>query len=235
MKRVPLCLAIALLVAAAATLFVANRPQASNQAFKIDYPLYAPGAALPEGGSSASGTNSLCLPYLQRSDLATASDLAADIDAQAGASTVVSIARLRPDDNGFDIYDGSAPSDFPLEAGVEYRVVVSQSLTYTIFGSHDDGATIALLGADDPASLDGSNAFCPPYHSLSTSASELFEEVGSAAGDPGVVSGIGRFLRSSDTIETYTGASSLADFPLTPGEGYRIGVDRTVNLVPSHR
>ena len=235
MKKLFVYTGVGALVVAAAALFVSTAPQASNAIFKIEYALYAAGAALPGGGSSASGTNSLCLPYLRKSGLQMASDLAADIDAQAGGAVVDTIARFRVADGGEDVYDGSAPSDFALTAGEELRVVVSQSTTYTILGSHDPGRSILLLGADDPGSLNGENAFCPPFHTRSADAAGLLDEIGSAAGDSSVVSSIGRFLRSSDTIESYTGSSTVTNFTITPGEGYRRSVQRTVDIIPEHR
>lgn len=220
------------LVIAAAVIFFHGAPRASNQAFKIDYTLYGPGAALPEGGVSATGSNSLCLPYLRRTGIDNASELAADIDAQTGAAAVVSVARYRTVDGGFDTFP---PTDFALAAGEEYRVVVNQSLTYTIFGSHDPGASIVLLGGEDPGSASGTNSFCPPYHSPNATASDLRDEVGAAAGDPAVVTSVGRFLRSTDSVQSYTGSSQASNFDLTAGEGYRVVLTRTVDLVPEHR
>lgn len=235
MRRLTTLALALLLVAGAAVIFVQTTVRASNQIFKIDYPLYAAGAALPEGGTSASGENSICLPYLRYTGIDNASDLAGDIDGQAGVSVVSSISRQRPIDNGRDTYDGTAPTDFPLAAGIAYRVVVSQNVTYTLIGSHDPGVVITLLGASDAESQNGTNSFCPPYHTTSSNASELLDEIVAAAGNSAAVSSIARFLRASDSIETYTGFNQATNFDLAPGEGYQVVVQDTVEVVPEHR
>ena len=66
-----------------------------------------------------------------------------------------------------------------------------------------------------------------PYHALARNASDLFKEIGS----PTIVN-IQRYDAATDLFTIYS--SGFPDFPLVPGEAYRVNVSRRIDYVPAH-
>lgn len=214
------------LVAAAVTLLVAALVSgslvASNMGFKLNYPLQGAGAG------SLDGTNSIALPFNAQSGITTAAALKSDIETSTGVS-VVNIQQLLKADNSFQAYTGARGSvDFPLNAGEGYRVRMSADANYIVVGSHDPSLSVSLTGPG-AGSLDGTNEYAYPYHSTATTASELRNEIGA-----GTVVNVQQLLKSDNSFQAYTGARGSVDFPLVPGEAYRIRVNADVSFAPAH-
>jgi hypothetical protein len=104
-------------------LLVAGGLMASNMGFKLNYQLSGP-------GSSNSGTNTLALPYNQQTNLLDAKNLIDDINAAAGSSVVVQVARFLKATDGTESYTGTFGTAFPLVPGQAYTVQVNSTVTY---------------------------------------------------------------------------------------------------------
>jgi hypothetical protein len=204
---------------------------ASNMGFRLSYPLIAAGGDVGGGQTSASGISAICLPYLP-GNLQTASDLINDVNSDAGIDVVVGVSRLNISTNQFESFGGGVGEiDFPLEPGSGYRVEVNADVDYYLVGSHDPTLTVTLIGADAPGSLTGQNSYCPPYNALAGTAGELMHEINQFAGSDAVIS-VARYVRSTDTLEVYTGFSSATDFAIRPGESYLVRTSETVEYTP---
>ena len=193
---------------------------ASNMGFKIVHALKA-----ADGVESRTGVNSIALPYIPKSGLDDASDLIQDI----GPGSVVQIARYLRASDSWDPYIGTAGTAFLLQPGEGYLVQVSGDVEYRIVGSHDPAAMVTFFASDGGVtSRSGNNLYAPPFHSTARTAAELRQEIG-----PDVVVQVARYLRTSDSWDSYTGTSG-ADFPLVRGEAYLVQVSQTVNYTPAH-
>jgi hypothetical protein len=212
-KRTFLVVAIGMSV-----LLIAGGLFASNMGFKLNYPLDPVGV-----NGSASGTNTLALPFNQQTSLALASDLNTDI----GAGSVISIAKFLRTSDGLFAYP--ADGDFALVAGEGYRVQVSGSVDYIVVGSHNPSLSVSFDKVGTNASASGTNDFSWPYHGTSTTAADLKTEVELAVS--GSVISIAKFLRTSDGLFAYP---ADGDFGLVPGTSYRIQVSSDVSFIPSH-
>jgi hypothetical protein len=206
-------------------MLVAGGLFASNMGFKLNYPLTGPGAA------PIDGTNTLGLPYNQQTNLLDVEDLLADINATAGGNVVVSIQRFVKATGGLETYTPAGGTNFPLTAGEGYRVKVNAPVNYIIVGSHDPTLTLTLTGPA-AAPVDGTNEFAFPYHGVASNADELLQEINTQAAAAAVVS-IQRFVKSTGGLETYTPAGGV-NFPMVPGEAYRVKVNQNVNYQPDH-
>ncbi len=219
----------AVVAVAAIAVLVAGGIFASNMGFKLNYPLETAGT-----NGSASGTNSLALPYNQQTNIVNASDLRADINATAGADVVLSISRFVKSTDLLASYLGaSLANDFALSAGEGYRVQVASDVNYIVVGSHDPGLVVSLDTVGTNGSASGTNDFAYPYHGTAATASELRAEINAQAGGDAVLS-VSRFTRSTDLLQSYLGASLANDFNLDPGRSYRVQVSQNVAYVPSH-
>jgi uncharacterized protein YaiE (UPF0345 family) len=204
-------------------LLVAGGLMASNMGFKLNYQLL--GTA-----SSGSGTNSLALPYNQQTNLLDAKNLIDDINAAAGTTAVVQVARFLSASDGTESYTGTSGTAFPLTPGEGYQVQVSQDVNYIIVGSHAPTLGVVLNGTATSGS--GTNSYAYPYHATAGDAKDLIDEINAAVGSTVVVQ-VARFLSASDGTESYTGTSGTA-FPLVAGQGYQVQVSTTVTYIPSH-
>jgi len=96
-------------------------------------------------------------------------------------------------------------------------------------------ANYALVEAGG-ASLTGTNSLALPYNQQTNlvDAESLIADINADAG-AAVVASISRFVKTTDSLEFYTGFSG-ANFSLTPGEGYLVTVSGPVNyiIVGSH-
>lgn len=222
-------------------LLVAGGLFASNMGFKLNYVLDGIGS-----NGSASGTNTLALPFNQQTSLVDASDLLDDIDTAGGSpagGAVVSVSKfIRTSDTLLTYTGASDATNFTLDAGEGYRVQLTtavSSIALIVVGSHDPGKAIDLDAVGTAGSASGTNDFAYPYHGIASNASELLDEIDTQAGSPagGAVVSVSKFVRTSDTLLTYTGASEATNFSLTPGESYRIQLTTAVSGVsylPQH-
>jgi len=190
-------------------------------------------------GVSASGQSQVGLPYRLPPHIATVADLAADIDTAAGAPVVVSISRFVRSKDALQTYSGGPTdlaNDYPIDGIEGQRIQVRQSVNYLIVGSHDPGRVVHLDAQGTNGSVTGLTEFSFPYHGTATDVSELFDEINaSSLSGNGVVS-ISRFIESSDGLQTYSRfpVDLPNNFPLAPGESYRIQVREDIAYVPLH-
>jgi len=90
-----------------------------------------------------------------------------------------------PDHPCHDDNDFNRPftnSDFVLEAGAGYRVVLKTGATLEIEGLEDGDFTLTLYQEDEPTgspgpSATGMNDYCPPYNRVADTAIQLFDEL----------------------------------------------------------
>jgi hypothetical protein len=202
-----------------AVVLVAGGLMASNMGFKLNYPLKA-----GDGGvTSLSGTQSIGLPYNRQVGIDTARDLWEDAVASG-----VSIQNIQKFDIGTDQnvpYFGGQP-DFNLTPGEGYMIKVGANKDYIVVGSHDPSLSLNLIPGSDPSSLSGTQRFAPPYHAVSSKASELFVELYPE------VQQIQRFDRKTDQNVPYFGGQP--DFNLVPGESYLVKVGSAKTFTPEH-
>jgi hypothetical protein len=206
-----------------AAVLVAGGLFASNMGFKLNYTLLGT-------GSSASGTNTLGLPFFRQVGLDNAKQLIDDIE-QGNTAAVTNVQRFLPATDSVETYAGTSGTAFNLAAGEGYFVKAGASnVSYIIVGSHDPGAVITLLGTGSSAS--GTNLYSYPYHSTAADAKQLIDDV--EQGNTALVTNVQRFLPATDSVETYAGTSGTA-FPLTPGQAYYIKLGTAnVDYTPSH-
>ncbi len=121
MKRRVLLLAAAGLIA----VLVGGGLFASNMGFKLTYVLDA-----GNSNNSASGRNSLALPYIPMSTLTDVNDLCNDIKSIGGAASVASISSLDPSTNKQQTYNCvSTAGYFVLTPGEGYEIGVVNDIT----------------------------------------------------------------------------------------------------------
>lgn len=207
-------------------LLVAGGLFASNMGFKLNYPLASTG--------TASGTNTLALPFNQQTNLSVARDLIDDIDAGAGSNVVVSVSQWLRTSDGLDTYTAAGVgNDFALTPGDAYYVVVNADANYIVVGSHAPSLGISFDAAGVNGSASGTNFYALPYHTTASVARDLIDEIDLAAGSSVVVS-VSAWLEGADGLDTYTAAGVGNDFTLVPGEGYFVVVNSSVTFTPSH-
>ena len=208
---------------------------ASNMGFKLNYALIAASQAVPEGGVSLNGSNDLSLPDNPQAGFVTANDLRLDVGAAANGG----ITKLLRATNGAQTYTGKgAGLNFNLVAGDGYRVRVTGTTTvnYIVVGSHNPTLSHVLVAATQPVpeggnSLNGTNVYNYPYHSVAATANDLRLEIGTPANG-----GISKLLRASNGSQTYTGKGAGLNFNLVPGAAYKVRITGTTNVsfIPNH-
>ena len=88
------------------------------------------------------------------------------------------------------------------------------------------------LSATGVGSLTGQSTLALPDNRQTglADAKNLMDDIGFAN-----VTSVARFLKASDTLQTYTGRKGGGTaFALVPGEGYYVKMATTVNYTPSH-
>jgi len=156
-----------------------------------------------------------------------------------------SVARFRTQTNMLHTWDGTtcangidpdsegpgAPcstSCFCVIPGESYQVTVSGApQTWSIDGY--DGVTVYPLRPSGPTSLNGTHQISLPIALPSgfDTAFDLITDINfKAGGGSGIVQSVSRYITSTNLIEVYTGrmGSPAPDFPLVPGEGYRVRI-----------
>lgn len=208
-----------------AAMLVAGGLFASNMGFKLNYPLTAPGTP------PVDGTNTIGLPFNAQTNLANAENLLADINATAGSSAVVQVARYVKSLAGLEAYTSAGGTNFLLSACEGYRVQVSTPVNYIIVGSHDPSKVCQLTGPAAPP-IDGTNTFSFPYHGIAVDADGLLQEINGQAGSSAVVQ-IASYFKPLAGLQAYTSAGGT-NFPLVPGESYRVQVALDTPYQPDH-
>ena len=215
------------LVAALAMLLVVGGLYASNMGFKLNYVLDGQGT-----NSSLNGTSTIALPFNQQTDLIDAFDLIIDI---GGTALVAGVAQFDRTSNGFAGYTGTFGTPFPLTPGEAYLAqlqATTPSVNYIIVGSHDPGLVINLDGQGTNGSANGTSFYGYPYHSTSTAADELINELGGTSD----IAAVAQFNRTTNGFAGYTGTFGTP-FPLEPGKGYLVQLQGGIaskSFVPSH-
>ena len=109
---------------------------------------------------------------------------------------------------------------FPITVGEAYYVQVSVSVDPVITGT--DQSALLTLKAAGPGSLSGNNAIGLPFAVTGDTlfrASDLMNSIGMED-----VASVQRFIRATDTFESYTGrkGTPVTDFTLVDGVGYQV-------------
>ena len=213
-----------------AAVLVAGGLVASNMGFKANYALDGPGA-----NGSASGAQTLALPYFQQTNIVNAQDLISDINNDAGGAVVDSVSRILRTTDLKDTYSlNTGGNNFAVAPGEGYIVVVTTSANYIIVGSHNPSLGINLDSPGTNGSNSGSQLWAMPYHFTGSVAQDLISDIEAQAG-AGAVDSVARQLRTTDALQTYSLSTGGTNFPLAPGEAYTIVMTSdAVNYIPSH-
>jgi len=214
-------------IAAAGTLL------ASNMGFKLNYALLS-----TSPGVSATGKNSLALPYFRQTGVDNSLQLLLDI----GGGTVTpvsSIQRFNRVNDTLSVYTGRMGSPvltpYPLIAGDGYLVQMISNVNYIVVGAHDPALAYTLQSASPGVSATGKSLYAPPYNITATNSLQLILDIGGGVVTP--VSSIQRFNKINDTLSVYTGrmgSPTLTPYALTPGEAYYVQMISTVPYIASH-
>lgn len=97
-----------------AALLLAGGLYASNMGFKLNYTMLG-------SGGSATGTNTLGLPYFRQVGLDDAKQLIDDIE-QGNTALVTNVQRWAPATDTYEVYSGASGTPFPLTPGEAYKV-----------------------------------------------------------------------------------------------------------------
>lgn len=228
---------VSVAIAGAVVLLVGGAVLASAMGFTITLPLL--GESSP---ASSSGINLIALPYKPATNIvalatptvpghATAGGLLEYINGgECVGKPAHAVQKVDLATDGYISYDGCSGSDFDLIPGEAFYLIMRQPATVRISGVHDPGATIQFLAAG-AGSMSGTNYYAPPYHGVSSTAREMFREIG------GSVMFLLQHLKLDDTYEVYTyGGGTLPPngWNISPGEGYVVKVVSTTNFNPRH-
>lgn len=221
-----------------ATLALAGGLIASNMGFKLNKTMIVAGQPVSGVGevspfTSLNGTSTMGLPFFRQAGMTSTANLKTDIGANC-----TSVAKFLRANNGSFAYtaarSGAGSVDFALETGVGYRVRVTgaSNLNYIVVGSDDPSYALPLIVAGQAVpeggnSLNGTNEIAYKYHATAATAGALKAEIGAQC------TSVAKFLASNNSSFSYTGARSGAgsvDFPLVPGETYRVRVTGASNV-----
>lgn len=194
---------------------------ASNMGFKLNYSLTQAGAG------SNSGTSTLALPDNRQTGLSDAKNLMDDI----GFAQTTNVQKFLKASDTLQTYTGrkAGGTAFALASGEAYFVKMLTTVNYIVVGSDDPALPYSLQQAG-AGSNSGTSFFAYNYHQTATDAKALMDDIGFAS-----VTNVQRFLKASDTLQTYTGRKAGGTaFALVPGEGYFVKMLTTVNYSPSH-
>lgn len=220
---------IGVALSGALVLLVGGGLFASNMGFKLNYQLIRTG--------TASGTNTIALPWNPQVGIDDAFDLIGDINSTGSpTNSVERIERWLPATNSVTLYSGSLvdPPAFSLVKAEGYWVKVSQNTAYVIVGSDDPGFTVPFLGSGSSAS--GTNFYAPPYHSTAANGKDLIDDINANGVPPNSVERLEYWLVATNSRQLYSG--SLVDGPappFVPGEALfvKVGVSN-VSYNASH-
>jgi hypothetical protein len=212
-----------------AALVVAGGLVASNMGFKNNYQLDSAGQ-----NGSASGAQTIALPYFQQTNIVTAEDLITDIELTPGA-VVDSVSRVvRTTDLKSAYVNGFGGDNFAITPGEGYIVVMSTGGAYIIVGSHNPSLGINLDSPGVNGSNSGTQLWAMPYHFTGAVALDLIADIEAVSG-PGTVDSVARQVRTTDALSAYVSGFGGDNFALVPGEAYTIVMSGpAVNWIPSH-
>jgi hypothetical protein len=179
-------------------------------------------------GVSYSGTNTVNLPYYLGPNILNAKDLMDDI----GFASVINVQRFLKLTDSLQVYTGrkNGGVGFTLTPGECYKVQMSATTDYTVVGSHVPTQVVTLNAYETGVSASGTNWVSLPFNITARNAKELMDDIGFAN-----VYSVSRFLRASDSLQTYTGRKNGGTaFPISYDECYLIKMNTTVNYIPSH-
>jgi hypothetical protein len=204
---------------------------ASNMGFKLNYRLNA-----TSPGVSATGKNTLALPYFRQTGQNVAYDMIIDIGG-GSVGAVANVSKFNEINDTFTVYNGrmGAPAvSFSLAAGEGYFVNMLSNVNYIVVGSHDPSLAIQLDAATPGVSATGKNFLAPPYNITATNAYALMLDIGSGSVAP--ILNVSKFNTINDTFTVYNGrmGAPAASFALAPGEAYFVNMSASVPYTPSH-
>jgi hypothetical protein len=215
---------------AAALLLAGGGLFASNMGFKLNYTLLQAG--------TASGTNTISLPFNRQIGIDNAEQLLNDINT-TGTPTgqVANIQKFANNINAFIVYSKGVadPAPFTIDKGIGLHVKVNGNTNYSIVGSDDPAYVHTFNGSS--SSADGTNLYSSVYHATATNAEQLLDELNTTGSPTGQVTNVQRWLPVSNSLVVYSkGVADPAPFALVPGEAYRVklGFSTNVTYVPSH-
>jgi hypothetical protein len=219
---------IAVIICCAAVLLVAGGLFASNMGFKLNKQLNFTG--------TATGINSLSLPFNRQIGIDNAKNLLDDIkNTGSPTNAVAGVARYNPATNSPVFYTG-APADiaFNLSKAEGYLVQMTQNATYIVVGSDDPAFVVTFLGTG--ASATGINLYSLPYHTTTTNAEQLRNELRATGAPVNNVGAVGNYNTATNSPVFYTGAPADVAFPLVAGNAYFVQVSGASNVTysPSH-
>jgi len=198
---------------------------ASNMGFKLNYTLNQ-----TQAGVSVNGTNTISMPYNPQVGVTTAKALMDDI----GSASVAQVQRYIKSANTLETYTGRAGTpnvNWTNLVGEGYFVRMNTTVNYIVVGSHNPTASVALNQTQGGVSVNGTNFFSFPYHHTAGTSKQLMDDIGSAS-----VAQIQRYIKSANSLETYTGRAGTPNVNWTNlvGEAYLIRMNTTVSYTPSH-
>ena len=210
----------------ACALLIVGVAVSSNMGFILNYPLDGPGT-----NGSNTGTNSIAFPFNNNTSMVAAEDVRSFVNATVPGA-FVQISKFLQTNDSLQTYTGAnLATNFFLEQGVGYRLVTNTDVNLIVVGSHDPTKSLTFDGPG-AGSNSGTSDFAFPYHAAAETASDIRDEVNAVV--PGAFVQISKFIKTDDSLRTYTGASNATDFALVMGESYRIVVSSDVTIVWSH-
>jgi hypothetical protein len=220
---------VALMGVALAVVLATGGLIASNMGMKLNYELAA------TGGSSATGTNTIALPFNQQSGLNNSGDLGNDIGGFAGGGgPVQEISYFVEASDSFNTYTGGKGQVADnVQVGEGFFVRMGTTTNYIVVGSHDPAASIPLDAAG-AGSATGTNLFSVPYHTTAANTGDLGNDIGGFAGGGGPVQEISTFIEATDSFNTYTGGKGQVADNVELGAAVFVRMGVTVNYIPSH-
>lgn len=212
-------------IAAAGTLL------ASNMGFKLNYSLLTTAGAV-----SATGKNTLALPYFRQTGVNDSHQLILDIG-NGSVTPVTNVQRFNKNNDTFAVYTGRMGTPAPLfslVAGDGYFVAMNSNVNYIVVGAHDPSLSYTLQAPSAGVSATGKNLYAPPYNITATNSFQLILDIGGGVVTP--VTNVQRFNRVNDTFAVYTGrmGTPAPVFALAPGEAYFVAMGTTVPYIASH-
>jgi hypothetical protein len=181
---------------------------------------------------SATGTNTLALPYNLPAGITDVQALIADI--QGAGGVVRNVQRFDESTDSFQDYPADGHANFALVPGEALLVQMDKGVDYRLEGSHDPTVTLSLEGPSHPESQGGVNFVALPHDSTASNALDVINQINDAAGAE-VVDSVQRLNECTDEWEVYSRDPGQEPFKIVPGEGYIVKMNDTVShFVPPH-
>ncbi len=173
-------------------------------------------------GSVTPDLNYLALPLKINISTNDASSLRNDIRTWGSPITGVNAIGTWNSDGGAWIVRTGVGTNFPLLPGVAYRIgAILPSVTYKIVGAHDQSVNAFTFKIGTGAVTPDLNYVALPYHTTLGFAADLRTDIRTFGNPITGVNAIGTWNSDGGAWIVRTGVGT--NFPLVPGEGYRIG------------